>query len=141
MSDPTAKEEDLIAQAQAYVWTYPASPHESEAQQYLEQIEKKMAAERKAIADAQAARDAAHAKLVQRAKAHDLNLGEWRDFLRDMSQDDLVKLLGQPTSQEDGYWIYSGDWVLDPNTRQKAGMEINFNAGRVISVAEKLPSP
>ena len=38
MSDPGAKLEDQIALAQAYVWTYPASPHESEAQQYLEQI-------------------------------------------------------------------------------------------------------
>ena len=70
-------------------------------------------------------------------KAHDLSLGEWRDFLRDMSQDDLVKLLGQPTSQADDYWIYSGGWVLDPATGQKSGMVINFNAGRVISVVEK----
>ena len=30
--------------------------------------------------------------------------------------------------------------VVDPSTHQKAGMEINFNAGRVLSVSEK-PSP
>jgi hypothetical protein len=141
MNDPGATPEEQIALAQAYVWTYPASPHESDAQQYLQQTQKKVADQQQAEKDAEAARAAAHAKLVQRALAHDLNLGEWRDFLRDMSQDDLVKLLGRPTSQSDDYWTYSGDWIVNPATQQKVGMEINFNAGRVISVDEKLPPP
>jgi hypothetical protein len=143
MNDAGAKLEDQIAPAQAYVWTYPASPHESEAQQYLQQAQKKLADQRQAEKDAEAAREAAHAKLVQRAQARDLSLGEWRDFLRGMSQDDLVKLLGRPasTSQEGNDWIYAGAWILDPTTHQKVGMEINFNAGRVLSLDEKPPPP
>jgi len=141
MNDPGAKPEEQITLAQAYVWTYPASPHESDAQQYLQQTQKKLADQQQAEKDAEAAREAAHAKLVQRAQAHDLSLGEWRDFLRDMSQDDLVKLFGRPTSQEGDYWIYAGDWITDPTTHQKVGMEINFNAGRVISLDEKPPPP
>jgi hypothetical protein len=140
MNDAGAKPEEQIRLAQAYVWTYPASPHESEAQQYLQQVQKKVADHLQAGKDAEAAREAAHAKLVQRAQARDLNLGEWRDFLRDMSQDDLVKLIGRPTSQSGGYWTYSGDWILDPTTHQKVGMEINFNGGRILSIDEK-PSP
>jgi hypothetical protein len=88
-----------------------------------------------------AARAAARAKLVQRAQARDLSLGEWRDFLRDMSQDELMKFLGRPTSQTGDYWIYSGDWIANPAAKQKVGMEINFNAGRVISVSEEPHSP
>jgi hypothetical protein len=141
MNDAGATPEEQIMLAQAYVWTYPASPHESDAQQYLQQTQKKVANQQQAEKDAEAARAAAHAKLVQRALAHDLSLGEWRDFLRDMSQDDLVKLLGRPTSQSDDYWTYSGDWIVNPATQQKVGMEINFNAGRVISVDEKSPPP
>jgi hypothetical protein len=141
MNDAGANPEEQIALAQAYVWTYPASPHQSEAQQYLQQVEKKLADRRQAEKEAEAARAAARAELVQRAQARDLNLGEWRDFLRDMSQDDLLKLLGRPTSQTGDYWVYSGDWITDPATHQRVGMEINFNAGRVISVAEEPHSP
>jgi hypothetical protein len=133
--------EEQIALAQAYVWTYPASPHESEAEQYLQQTKKKLADQRQAGKDVEAARVAARAKMVQRAQARDLSLGEWREFLRDMSQDDLVKVLGRPTSQRGDYWIYSGEWVLNPATNQKVGLEINFNAGRVLSVDEKPPPP
>jgi hypothetical protein len=141
MNDSGAKPEEQIALAQAYVWTYPASPHESDAQQYLQQTQKKLADQQQAEKDAETARAAAHAKLVQRALAHDLSVGEWRDFLRDMSQDDLVKLLGRPTSQTGDYWIYRGDWITDPTTHQKVGLEINFDAGRVISLDEKPPPP
>jgi len=137
MSDAAAKPEEQIALAQAYVWTYPASPHQSDAQQYLQQTQKKLADQRQAEKDTEAAHMAARAELVQRAQAKDLSLGEWRDFLRDMSQDDLVKFLGRPTSQRGDYWIYSGAWIADPATQQKVGMEINFNAGRVISVGQE----
>jgi hypothetical protein len=141
MNDANAKLEDQIALAQAYVWTYPDSPHESEAQQYLQQTQKKLADQRQAEKDAEAARVAAHAKLVQRAQARDLSLNEWRDFLSGMSQEDLVQLLGRPTSQSDDYWVYEGEWVLNPATNQKVGLAINFNGGRVLSVEEKLPTP
>jgi hypothetical protein len=141
MSEADAKPEEQIALAQAYVWTYPASPHQSDAQQYLQQTQKKLADQQRAEKDSEAVRAAARAKLVQRAQARDLSLGEWRDFLRDMSQDDLVKFLGRPTSQTGDYWVYSGDWIVDATTHQKDGMEINFNAGRVISVGEAPRSP
>jgi len=141
MNAAAAKPEEQIALAQAYVWTYPASPHQSEAQQYLQQIRKKRADQAQAAKDADTARAAARAELVQRAQAKDLSLNEWRDFLRDMSQDDLVKLIGRPTSQTGDYWTYSGDWILDATTHQKVGMAINFNAGRVLSVSEAPHAP
>jgi hypothetical protein len=141
VNDAAAKPEDQIVLAQAYVWTYPTSPHASDAQQYLQQIQKKLADAQQAEKDAEAARAAAHAALVKRALAKDLNLSEWRDFLRDMSQDDLVKMFGQPTSQTDGYWIYAGDWIVDPTTNQKVGMQINFIGGRVLNVDERPPTP
>jgi hypothetical protein len=139
MKDPGTKPEEQMALAQAYVWTYPTSPHEGEAQLYLHQLMQQQAEQRKAIADAQTAREIAHASLVERALAHNLNLEEWRNFLRDMSEDDLVKLFGRPTGQQDGYWIYAGNWVVVEGTQQKYGMMINFNAGRVISVDVVLP--
>ena len=141
MKDPSTKPEDEVALAQAYVWTYPTSPHEGEAQQYLQQIQKQIADETQAEKDAEAAREAAHAKLVQRAQAKDLSLTEWRDFLRDMSQEDLIKIIGRPTSQSADYWIYSGDWTTNDTTHQKVGLQINFNAGRVLTVDPTPSSP
>ena len=141
MNDATAKPEEQIALAQAYVWTYPASPHQADAQHYLQQVQNKIANGIQAQKDAEAAKEAAYAKLVQRAQAKDLSLIEWRDFLRDKSQDDLVKLIGQPSSQQGDYWIYSGDYVTDPGTHQKVGLEINFNGGRVLNVEEKPSLP
>jgi hypothetical protein len=140
MKNPSAKPEDIIALAQAYVWTYPTSPHEPDAQHDLATLQQKIADQKQAEKDAEAAREAARAKLVQRAQAHDLSLPEWRDFLRGMSQDDLVKLLGQPSSKQDDYWFYTGGWVVNPAGGQKVGMQINFDAGRVITVDAK-PSP
>jgi hypothetical protein len=141
VQSPTAKPDDVIALAQAYVWTYPASPHESDAQQLLATWQKKLADQAEAEREADAARQAAHAALVRRALAHDLGLAEWRDFLRGMSQDDLVKLFGQPTSKEDDYWIYEGGWIVNPANAQKAGLQINFDAGRVLNVDAKPPAP
>jgi hypothetical protein len=139
MSDPGAKPEEQRVLAQAYVWTYATSPHLAEAQQDLQQVQKKIADQLQAAKDAEAARVAARAKLIQRAQAHDLSLAEWRDFLRDMSQEDLLKYLGAPQTQQPDYWIYAGSWTEDPVTHQKVGIQVTFNAGRVISVAEGPP--
>jgi uncharacterized protein Usg len=139
--DPAAKAGDVIALAQAYVWTYPTSPHEPVAQEFLNTWQKKVADQQQADKDAEAARVAAHAALVRRAQAHDLSLAEWRDFLRGLSQDDLVKLFGQPTSRQDDYWYYDGAWVVNPTNSQKQGLQINFDAGRVLSVDAKPPTP
>jgi hypothetical protein len=141
MKDPTVRPEDQTALAQAYVWTYPASPHEAEAQLYLQQLREQKDAQDQARKDAEAARAAAHDALVKRALARDLSLVEWRDFLSGMSQDDLVKLIGRPTSQSDDYWIYDGAWIEDKTTQQRVGLQINFNAGRVLTVDEKPPPP
>ncbi len=139
MSDATAKPEEQLALAQAYIWTYPASPHAGHAQQYLQQVQKKIADALQAAKDAQAARAAAQAKLVEGAEARNLSLSDWRDFLRDMSQADLLKYIGQPNSRQGDDWIYSGEWVIDPALNHKAGMDVNFNGGRVFRVDE-LPS-
>jgi len=139
--DPNAKPEDVLVLAQAYVWTYPASPHESDAEQYLATVQKKLADQKQAEQDAEAARAAAHALTVRRALAHELSVPEWRDFLRGMSQEDLVKLFGQPSSKQDDYWFYDGAWIVIPANSQKVGMQINFEAGRVITVDAKPPPP
>ena len=139
--DPAARPEDVIALAQAYVWTYPASPHVTDAQEYLSTWQKKLADQVEAEKEAEAAREAAHAALVRRAQAHDLSVAEWRDLLDGMSQEDLVKLFGQPTSKQDDYWFYDGEWVINPANAQKAGLQINFEAGRVITVDAKPPPP
>jgi hypothetical protein len=137
MSDGSVKLEDQIALAQAYVWTYPTSPHEGDAQQYLQQAQKKMADNQQAEKDAEAERAAAHANLVRRALAHDLSVEEWRDFLRNMSQEDLVKLIGPPSAQSNDFWTYSGEWISDPTTHKK----VKFDAGRVFNVDEMPPPP
>jgi regulator of replication initiation timing len=141
MKDDSAKLEDQIALAQAYVWTYPASPHEADAQQYLQQAQKKVADALQAAKDSESARAATYARTVQRAQAKDLTVEEWRDFLRNMSQDDLVKMIGRPTSQSDDYWTYGGEWIADPTTHKKVGIQINFSAGRVLNVDEIPPPP
>jgi hypothetical protein len=141
VQDSSAKSADIIVLAQAYVWTYPESPHEADAQQLLATWQKKLGDAQQAEKDAVSARAAARAALVRRAQAHDLSLAEWRDFLRGMSQDDLVQLFGQPTSKQDDYWFYDGGWVVNPANAQKSGLQINFEAGRVLNVDPKPPPP
>jgi hypothetical protein len=135
MKNASADPQDQLALAQAYVWTYPASPHATEATGDLQQIEKKIADQTQATQNAEAARLAAQARLLQRVQARDLSLAEWRAFLQDKSQAEVVQYLGQPSSQQDEYWIYTGAWTHDPETGQKVGLQLNFNGGRVLSVA------
>ena len=134
--DVNVKSDDVRITAQTYIWAYPASPHQAEAQQILQTIQTKMADQTQAEKDAEAARVAAHALLVQRAQARQLSLSEWRDFLRDMSEDDVLKYMGHPTYRNTDYWTYSGEWTEDPETHQKIGLQINFNAARVNSVSQ-----
>lgn len=134
MKDPAAKPEDQMALAQAYVWTYPASPLEPEAQQYLAQIQKKLADAVQTQKEAAAAQAAAQVKLLQRVKAHDLNLNEWGFFLLNKTQTEVADYLGQPSSSDDEHWTYAGAWTTDPVTNQKAGLQLTFNGGRVIGV-------
>jgi len=136
MNDTTAKPQEQIVLAQAYVWAYPTNPHQAQAQQYLQQVQKKLADQQQAEKEAEAAREAAHAKLVQRAQAKDLNLAEWKDFLRDMSQEDLLKYLGPPSFHGNDYWTYTGAWTTDPMTGEKVGLRIDFNGSRVLSVVQ-----
>ena len=141
IKDPKAKVPDQIALAQAYVWTYPASPHEADAQAFLSQAQKTMADAAQAEKDAEAKRAADYAKMVQRAQSRDLDIGEWRDFLRNLSQDDLVKLIGRPTSQSPDYWDYAGGWTTDSTTHKKVGLQVSFDAARVLNVDELPAQP
>jgi len=136
MTNPDAKLEEQRILAQAYVWGYPSSPHQEEAQKDLADVQKKIADQAKAEADAEAARVAAHAKLVERAQAKDLNVNEWRDLLLTMSKQDLLKFLGKPDGATQDEWVYNGAWTLDPISQQKVGLHISFNGGRVINVSE-----
>jgi hypothetical protein len=141
MKDEKAKLPDQIALAQAYVWTYPASPHEADAQAFLTQAQKTLADAAQSQKDAEAKRAADYATLVKRAQAHDLSVNEWRDFLQNKSQDELVQLIGRPTSQSVDYWDYNGGWTTDAITHQKVGLQITFDAGRVLSVSEMPAQP
>jgi hypothetical protein len=135
MKNPAISAQQRMVLAQAFVWSYPTDPHQAEAEQDLRQIQKQLADLQQAEKDAEAVRIAAQAKLLQRAQARDLSLEEWQDFLRDKSQGDLVGLLGRPQREGPDYWIYTGDWTVDPATKAKVGLQIHFNGTRVLSVA------
>ena len=142
VSDPKAKITDQYAVVQAYVWTYPSSPHLAAVQQALASIQKKLADETQAKKDKQAADLAAQQKLIQRAISHDLSLSEWQDFMRDRSQSELVTLIGRPSIDDGDDWIYRGDWATDPKGGPKIGLQVFFNAGRVQTVtAAPAPTP
>lgn len=134
MKNPAASPEQRLTLAQAFVWSYPSDPRQTEAVGYLQQIQKRLGDERQAVKDAAAARTAARAALVQRAESKNLSLKEWQDFLRDMSQEELLGYLGHPQTETSDYWIYSGAWTWDPKTKNRAGLRINFNGTRVLSV-------
>jgi hypothetical protein len=136
MNDAAAKPQEQSQLAQAYAWAYPTSPHQADAQQYLQQAQKKMADQQQAEKEGEAARAAAHAKLVQRAQAKDLTLAEWKDFLRDMSQEEVFKYFGTPSLHGDNYWTYTGAWTTDPTTGEKVGLRIDFNGSRVLNVVQ-----
>jgi hypothetical protein len=139
MKDPNARPEGQLARAQAYVWTYPDSPHEAEAAKDLQQLQKQLGDRQQAADNAAAAATAAQVKLLQRVRAHDLSLGEWRAFLEDKSQSEVTGYLGTPTSRDnEDHWLYQGAWTVDPDTNQKAGLQLTFNGGRVQNVA---PAP
>ncbi|MCE0497824.1 MAG: hypothetical protein LV481_07765 [Methylacidiphilales bacterium] len=141
MKDPSAKPEDQLALAQAFVWAYPSNPHADEARRDLEDIQKKLADKQQAEKDAQAAQEAAQAKLLQRVQARNLSLNEWKEFLRDKSQLDLLKYLGRPDAAHIDYWVYNTAFTIDPNTGQKVGLQISFNGTRVNSVASGPNAP
>jgi len=136
MTDTTAKPEDQVLLAQVFVWSYPTSPHLPQAQIYLQQVQKQIADHIQAVKDAAAAAAAARAALLLRVQNKDLSLNEWKDFLNNMSQADVVKYLGQPSQQDGYYWIYSGPWTLDTLLNQRVGLELNFSGGRVIGVSK-----
>jgi hypothetical protein len=139
MKNPGATPQDRLALAQAYVWTYPSDPHQVEAAQDMEQIEQQLAAQQQTVKQAAAARAAARSNLIQRAKAKELSLAEWREFLNDMSQEELLGYLGRPQTQTDDYWVYTDGWTTDPVTGARVGLQINFNASRVVTVSPVTP--
>jgi hypothetical protein len=134
MQNAAARPEDQMAIAQAYVWTYPTSPHQTEAQQDLAQIQKKLADQAQAQKDADAAQEAAQVRLLQRVKARALSLNEWSVFLLNKTQTEVSEYLGRPSLTDDEHWTYSSAYTTDPVTNQKAGLQITFNGGRVLGV-------
>ena len=51
-----------------------------------------------------------------------------------MSQEDLVKYLGQPQTTDSDDWIYSANFTANAATKRPAGLRITFNGTRVLSV-------
>ena len=135
MKNSAVKPSYRLTLAQAYVWTYPSSPHLDEATRDVQKLQQQIADQLEAAKEADAAQQAAQLKLLQRAKAHNLSLGEWRTFLQDKSQDEVQEVLGDPARQDAGGWTYLGNWTVDPATSLKAGLHISFNGGRVQNVA------
>jgi chromosome segregation ATPase len=136
MNDAKADPEEQRVMAQAYVWAYPASPHQADAQQYLQTAQKKLDDVAQAKKDAEAATATAQAQLLQKVQARSLSLTEWREFLQNKSQEEVLKYLGRPQTERTDSWIYPGEWTDDPTTHQKVGLQVNFNAARVMSVSE-----
>ncbi len=139
MKNPAVPLEEKLTLAQAFLWSYPTDPHQAEAMEDLQQIRQQIAGRRETAKQDAAARSAARLLLVQRAKAGDLSLTEWRDFLRDMSQQDLLGYLGPPRFAQPDYWIYTGPRTWVPATQKRAGLRINFNGTRVLSVVPVTP--
>jgi len=135
MQDSSAKLEDRLAAAQAFVWAYPSNPHADEARQDIQTIQKELADQEQAAQTARAAEAVAQAKLLQRVQVRNLSLDEWKDFLRGKSQEDLLKYLGRPDTVQVDYWTYNSAFTVDPNTGQKVGLLISFNGTRVNGVA------
>jgi hypothetical protein len=135
MKNPSAKPEEQLALAQAFVWAYPTNPHADEARQDLLDTQKKIADQAEAEKEAEAAQAAKEVALLERVQARSLSLNEWKDFLRDKSQEDLLKYLGRPDVVQSDYWTYNSAFTVDPNTGQKVGLLIAFNGLRVNSVA------
>lgn len=136
MSDTAAKPKEQLMLAQIFVWSYPSSPHFPQAQTYLQQVQKQISDELQAEKDAEAAKAAAWATLLQRVHDKSLSMTEWRSFLNNMSQDDVIKYMGAPPQKAGYYWLYPGEWILDPEMNRKVGLRLNFNGGRVIGVTE-----
>jgi hypothetical protein len=134
MKDPGVPPKERLVLAQAFVWTYPTDPRQTEAAADLQETQNAIAAQIKAAADTDAARRAARAALIRRAKERSLSLAEWRSFLQDMSQEDMLQYLGRPQTESGNYWIYSGVWTTNPATNRGAGLRVNFNGTRELSV-------
>jgi hypothetical protein len=139
MKNPGASADDRLKLAQAFVWSYPTDPRQADAEEDLRQVQKQIAEMDQAARDDAAAKAVARAKLLQRVQARDLSLTEWQDFLRDMSQEDLLAYLGRPDNVGADYWIYSGAWTVDPVTKTKVGLQIQFNGTRVLTVTTPAP--
>ncbi len=139
MKNPAASADDRLKLAQAFVWSYPTDPRQADAEQDLRQVQKQIADMDQAARNDAAARALARAQLLKRVQAHDLSLAEWQDFLRDMSQEDLLTYLGRPDGVGADYWTYSGAWTLDPVSKVKVGLQIQFNGTRVLTVTTPPP--
>jgi hypothetical protein len=139
LKNPSTPVERRIALAQAFVWSYPNDPHLAAAEEELVKIQKEQAAQRQIINNTAAAQSALALELMRRAKARELSLREWQDFLRDKSQEELLALLGRPQIQGADYWIYSGTWTWNPATKSRSGLRVDFNGTRVLNIVPVSP--
>jgi hypothetical protein len=139
MKNPAISPKERLALAQAFVWSYPTDPRQTEAEADLQQTQQLLTDQQGAVRNASAVRIAARASLIQRAETRKLSLPEWRTFLQEMSQEDLLKYLGRPQAEDAGYWIYSGNFTTPAGNKQLTGLRINFNGTRVLSVTPLEP--
>ena len=78
----------------------------------------------------EAARVAAEAQQIARAKAGQLKLAEWRQFLVPLSEADVYKDLGPPQVYGTNYWNYSQLVAGEQPNAAKADLEIFFDQGK-----------
>ena len=146
MNDSGASLQDQLIMAHAFIWTYSTSPHQVDAlwNSTCNKFRRNRRIRCSPDKDKEAARQAAscgYCCWTPGAGQDSLTFAEWKDFLQDMSQEDLLKYMGHPQSQYSDYWVYSGEWVEDKITGKKVGLQISFNGTRVSNVSELMSHP
>ncbi len=143
VADTSVSLDDQVAQAQKFLWAFPTSSLLPEGQKIMDMLQGKVTERDQKIADDKRKIAERLAYLTDGAMKHNLRLEEWREFLKDKTQDEVAAAMGNPDSAvSDGNWYYLGPCTLDPASQERAGLVIIFNGTRVQNVSvKKITSP
>jgi hypothetical protein len=140
VADPNAKLPVKLAAAHQFIWSFPTSSLLPQANAILADLNKQDADEKQRLADDAKKKQERLDFLTKGAQEHNLLIEDWREFLRNMTQDEVLLYVGAPTKKSmDGNWFYAGSYTIDPATQQRSGLVIFFNGTRVdnVSVGEE----
>jgi hypothetical protein len=125
-----------LALAHQFIWSFPKSTLLPDAGKILSDLEQKKAAADEELANEKASRLQRENFLKAGVAARNLQIQDWREFLKNMSQDDVLFYLGPPKSKAaDGTWYYGDNWTIDPGSAQRTGIVLFFNGTRVLNVS------